>query len=113
MIPGMTGHRDEISRPEPLTQLLGRWVILFICLVILFSNSCAGGSLLNPQPLIGRDRLVFQVTEQGGTVYYTRNIWFNGENYRFRDVYGRDKTLPRENTQIQLISQYDYYKTPI
>jgi len=81
---------------------------------IFFLPLATNPYIFNPRPLIGRDRLVFQVTDQQeGVTYYTRNIWFDGDNFRFQDVYGRDIALPKtDNLQVDLISMYDYYKTP-
>ena len=75
---------------------------------------CAGGSLLRPTPLIGRDRVVFRVLDNTESVtYYTRNVWYDGDNYRFNDVYGRDVTIPKNgDITIDVISAYDYYQTP-
>ena len=77
-------------------------------------GGCAGGSLLRPTPLIGRDRLVFRVVDNTENVtYYTRNVWYDGDNYRFHDVYGRDVTMSRNgDIAIDVISAYDYYQTP-
>lgn len=76
--------------------------------------SCAGGSLLRPRPLIGKDRLVYRIEDQRKPdTYYTRNVWFDGDNYRFRDVYGRDMSLPRsDSVVVDLIGPYEYYQTP-
>jgi hypothetical protein len=77
-------------------------------------GGCAGGSLFRPTPLIGRDRLIFRVVNNAENVtYYTRNVWYDGENYRFHDVYGRDVTvLKSEDIAVDIISAYDYYQTP-
>ena len=77
-------------------------------------GGCAGGSLLRPTPLIGRDRLVFRVVDNAENVaYYTRKLWYDGDNYRFHDVYGRDVTMPKgEDIVIDVIGAYDYYQTP-
>ena len=109
------GCSDKDSRRRTVACFLARCAVVCLCLGAFLLSGCAGGSLFNPQPLIGKDRLVFQVVDQAeGVTYYTRNIWFDGDNFRFRDVYGRDKTLPKAATlQIDLISIYDYYETPI
>ena len=75
---------------------------------------CAGGSLLNPRPLIGRDRLVFRIVDKGAKLtYFTRNLWFDGDNFRFHDVYGREVSIVRNDSlAVDVISIYDYYKTP-
>ena len=73
-----------------------------LILAAMLFFGCAGGSLLNPRPLIGRDRLVFRVVDMSAKLtYYTRNLWFDGDNYRFHD-----------SVAVDLISAYDYYKTP-
>ncbi|HLA41745.1 MAG TPA: hypothetical protein VJ417_17205 [Candidatus Glassbacteria bacterium] len=81
--------------------------------VSIFS-ACAGGSLLRPTPLIGRDRLVYRIVDQASTTtYYTRNVWFDGDNYRFHDVYGRDVSITKtDQVQVDIISMIEYYKTP-
>ncbi len=75
---------------------------------------CAGGSLFRPTPLIGRDRLVFRIVDNAENItYYTRNVWYDGDNYRFHDVYGRDIYMPKnDDVVIDVISAYDYYQTP-
>jgi len=77
-------------------------------------GGCAGGSLFRPTPLIGRDRLVFRIVDNAENVtYYTRNVWYDGDNYRFHDVYGRDIMVPKnEDIVVDVISAYDYYQTP-
>ena len=108
------GYSNKTSRRKTVACFLANCAILCLCLAGVLFSGCAGGSLFNPRPLIGRDRLVFQVTDQQEAVtYYTRNIWFDGDNFRFQDVYGRDISLPKtDNLQVDLISMYDYYKTP-
>ena len=77
-------------------------------------GGCAGGSLFRPTPLIGRDRLVFRIVDNTENVtYYTRNVWYDGDNYRFHDVYGRDIYMPKsDDVAIDIISAYEYYQTP-
>ena len=88
--------------------------LLFLIFSLLFILGCAGGSLFRPSPLIGKDRLVFRIMNNADSViYYTRNVWFDGDNYRFRDVYGRDMAVPKtDKIVVDLISPYDYYQTP-
>lgn len=85
-------------------------ILLTACLL----GGCAGGSLFRPTPLIGRDRLVFRIVDNAENVtYYTRNVWYDGDNYRFHDVYGRDITMSKnDNVVIDIISAYEYYQTP-
>ncbi len=92
-----------------LIKLLGALLLLLLGL-----SGCAGGSLLHPQPLVGRDRLVYLVQDQRkNATYYTRNVWFDGDNYRFHDVYGRDMSVPRtDSVLVDLIGPEQYYKTP-
>jgi len=92
---------------------IGR-MLLFLTFSLLFVLGCAGGSLFRPKPVIGKDRLVIRIVNNADSViYYTRNIWFDGDNYRFRDVYGRDMAVPKtDKVVVDLISPYDYYKTP-
>ncbi|OGG02762.1 MAG: hypothetical protein A3F83_14710 [Candidatus Glassbacteria bacterium RIFCSPLOWO2_12_FULL_58_11] len=96
--------------PKRILRLFPAGLILAATLFF----GCAGGSLLNPRPLIGRDRLVFRVVDMSAKLtYYTRNLWFDGDNYRFHDVYGRDVSIVRtDSVAVDLISAYDYYKTP-
>ena len=103
---------DKIRQSKLPAGLPARCLLIFICLAAPLLG-CAGGSLLNPRPLIGKDRLVFQVTDQGqGITYYTRNLWYDGDNFRFLDLYGRELALPKSNElQIDVISLYDYYET--
>lgn len=89
--------------------------VLSAALLIVAIGGCAGGSLLSPTPMIGRDRLVYRVVDQGAstTTYYTRNVWYDGDNYRFHDVYGRDVSiLKSDQVTINIIGAPDYYKTP-
>jgi len=96
--------------PKRILSLFPAGLILAAALFF----GCAGGSLLSPRPLIGRDRLVFRVVDMSAKLtYYTRNLWFDGDNYRFHDVYGRDVSIVRtDSVAVDLISAYDYYKTP-
>ncbi len=82
--------------------------------LILAVGGCAGGSLLNPTPMIGRDRLVYRLVDQAaGSTYYTRNVWYDGDNYRFHDVYGREITiLKSDQVTIDIIGAAAYYQTP-
>jgi hypothetical protein len=83
-------------------------------LLILSLGSCAGGSLMNPTPMIGRDRLVYRILDQAvNTTYYTRNVWYDGDNYRFHDVYGREiSILKSDQVAIEIIGAAEYYETP-
>ncbi len=83
-------------------------------LLIFLLGGCAGGSLFSPTPMIGRDRLVYRVTDQAvSATYYTRNVWYDGDNYRFHDVYGRDiSILTSDQVGIEIISSVEYYQTP-
>jgi len=83
-------------------------------MILLCLAGCAGGSLFGPRPLVGRDRLVYQVQDQRkNAIYCTRNVWFDGDNYRFHDVYGRDMAVPRsDSVLVDLIGPDEYYKTP-
>jgi hypothetical protein len=83
-------------------------------MTLLCLAGCAGGSLFGPRPLVGRDRLVYQVQDQRkNATYFTRNVWFDGDNYRFHDVYGRDMSVPRsDSVLVDLIGPDEYYKTP-
>jgi len=85
-----------------------------LLLAVTLVGGCAGGSLFRPTPLIGRDRLVLRVVDNAESLtYYTRKVWYDGDNYRFHDVYGRDVTMPKsEDIVIDVIGAYDYYKTP-
>jgi len=96
--------------PVEKLKFLLAGLLLTVCLL----GGCAGGSLFRPTPLIGRDRLVFRIVDNAENVtYYTCNVWYDGDNYRFHDVCGRDVTMPKsENIVIDLISAYDYYQTP-
>jgi hypothetical protein len=87
---------------------------IFAALLLLSLGSCAGGSLLNPTPMIGRDRLVYRVMDQAASAtYYTRNVWYDGDNYRFHDVYGRDiSILKSTQVAIDIIGAAEYYQTP-
>jgi anthranilate/para-aminobenzoate synthase component II len=109
------GHSAENPCHRRITVLLARCTIICICLAGTLLSGCAGGSLFNPKPLIGKDRLVFQVNDQAaGTTYFTRNIWFDGDVFRFHDLNGRDFALPKSDTlQMDVISIYDYYERPI
>lgn len=89
--------------------------VLSAALLIAAIGGCAGGSLLNPTPMIGRDRLVYRVVDHGATTttYYTRNVWYDGDNYRFHDVYGRDiSILKSDQVVIDILGAPEYYKTP-
>ncbi|MCE5271552.1 hypothetical protein LLH00_09750 [bacterium] len=92
-----------------VTKMLGA-----VLLALLSLCGCAGGSLFSPRPLVGRDRLVYQVQDhRKNATYYTRNVWFDGDNYRFHDVYGRDMSVPRsDSVLVDLIGPDEYYKTP-
>jgi len=83
-------------------------------LLIAVLEGCAGGSLLKPTPMNGRDRLVFRVVDQtSNTTYYTRNVWYDGENYRFHDVYGREISVAKsEQVAVDIIGAAEYYETP-
>jgi len=87
-------------------------ILLGVILVsVSLSSGCAGGSLLRPTPLIGKDRLVFRIVDNSeGVTYYTRNVWYDGENYRFRDVSGREISIVKsDNISVDVISSIDYY----
>ena len=101
---------DKDKTPKGIIQPLLAGLVLAASLFF----ACAGGSLLNPRPLIGRDRLVFRVVDKGAKLtYFTRNLWFDGDNFRFHDVYGRDVSIVRnDSVAVDLISAYEYYKTP-
>ncbi len=88
--------------------------VLSAAVLIVAIGGCAGGSLLSPTPMIGRDRLVYRVVDQAAsTSYYTRNVWYDGENYRFHDVYGRDiSILKNDQVAIEIIGAPEYYQTP-
>ena len=83
-------------------------------LLIFLLGGCAGGSLFKPTPMNGRDRLVFRVVDQGtNTTYYTRNVWYDGDNYRFHDVYGRDISVTKsDSVAVDIIGAAEYYETP-
>jgi hypothetical protein len=83
-------------------------------LLIVMLGGCAGGSLLSPRPMNGRDRLVFRVVDAGtNTTYYTRNVWYDGDNYRFHDNYGRDISVAKsDQVTLDIISAAEYYETP-
>ena len=83
-------------------------------LLIVLLGGCAGGSLLNPTPMNGRDRLVFRVVDQANnTTYYTRNVWYDGDNYRFHDTYGRDISVAKsDQVAVDIIGAAEYYETP-
>jgi hypothetical protein len=100
--------------PHILILRCKRAAIAGLLLAASLFSACAGGSLFRPTPLIGRDRLVYRIVDQKSTTsYYTRNVWFDGDNYRFHDVYGRDVSIPKsDNVQVNIISIIDYYKTP-
>ena len=87
---------------------------LCAALLIFLLGGCAGGSLLNPRPMNGRDRLVFRVVDnRTSTTYYTRNVWYDGDNYRFHDVYGRDISVTKnDSVAVDIISAAEYYETP-
>ncbi|HUU26781.1 MAG TPA: hypothetical protein VM123_03130 [archaeon] len=86
--------------------------LLALLISIFLFSGCAGGSLLHPRPLIGKDRLVFRIDDTGqGATYYTRNLWFDGDNYRFRDSYGIERLIARsDDIKVNLISTYEYYE---
>ena len=83
-------------------------------LLILSLAGCAGGSLMSPQPMNGRDRLVFRIVDQtAGITYYTRNMWFDGDSYVFHDVYGRDVVISKsDQVAVDIIGAAAYYQTP-
>lgn len=87
---------------------------LSAAMLIAALGGCAGGSLLSPRPMIGRDRLVFRLVDQeSGNTFYTRNVWFDGGTYRFHDVYGRDVSIIRsDQVTVDIISAAEYYETP-
>lgn len=117
---GSCGNEDLIMKenrevfPRNLLLHCKRAAGAGLLLAVSFFSACAGGSLFRPTPLIGRDRLVYQIVDQKSTAtYYTRNVWFDGENYRFHDVYGRDVSIPKsDQVQVVIISIIDYYKSP-
>ena len=65
------------------------------------------------KPLIGKDRLVYRVQNLPvNETYFTRNVWFDGDNYRFHDVNGRDLSLPRsDSVLVELIGPEEYYRS--
>ncbi|MEA2064420.1 MAG: hypothetical protein U9P14_12020 [Gemmatimonadota bacterium] len=104
--------RNTLRRRLLVTALT--WVIIFsAALAGLFSAGCAGGSLLHPHPMVRKDKLVFRVSDQTTqTVYYTRNVWFDGENYRLHDFYGRDIEIRRaETVSVDAISEKEYFES--
>ena len=95
---------------------IANWTIksMAAVLLIVLLSGCAGGSLLNPRPMNGRDRLVFRLVDQAtSTTYYTRNVWYDGDNYRFHDVYGREiSVLKSDQVAVDIIGESEYYETP-
>ncbi len=87
--------------------------ILLLLAVLPSLLACAGGSLMHPTPLVGRDRLVFRVIDsQAGVTYYTRSLWFDGDNYRFRDVLRREIRLPKtEQVAVEVITPEEYFQS--
>ena len=91
-------------------------LVALLAAAVLAVAGCAGGKLLSPQPLVGKDRLVYQVQDlrvNYNYTYFTRNVWFDGDNYRFHDVYGRDMSVPRgDSVKVSIIGPYEYYQKP-
>lgn len=67
---------------------------------------------MNPKPLVGKDRLVIQITDlRDSTHIYARNIFFDGATFRFKDVYGRMQVVQRsDSVVVDFISEFEYYE---
>jgi hypothetical protein len=57
---------------------------------------------------------VFRIVDQDtNTTYYTRNVWYDGDNFRFHDVYGRDiAVMKSDQVAVDIIGAAEYYETP-
>ena len=86
--------------------------IAVIVFAAMISSGCSGGSLFNPKPLVGKDRLVIQITDlRDSTRIYARNIFFDGAAFRFKDVYGRMQVVQRsDSVVVDFISEFKYYE---